>query len=724
MLRYGCLCLLLIITIPGFAQTSADSTVALKEVAVTNRIPALEMKNGLLVMNLENNPLAAGSTVLEMLKRMPGVLIDEQNNITINGKSGVGFLMDGRLQQMSVAQMIQVLSNTPANAIATIELIKNPSAKYDAAGTAGLINIVSKKVRVKGFNGTFMESTGMGKRFGNGMNAVLNFRSDRLTVFANASYLYRNPLSEVTLERTLNTGNGTDRIFSGGQSESFTNSVPLKGGLEYALSRKTTMGLTIGWMPSAAKEFQYNHLSIAGNSLPYNYFASLTGGREDYSSPSAALYLLHSFDTAGTQLSFTADYTGFLYNQSRANENHFFTGDHVAIGPALIYRNSNDLHLSVWTQKLDFFKALTRTLKMETGIKAGFAENRSHTVLERNDIDGSSFYKDTIFSNEYRYQERILAAYISLLKTFGKLNIQAGLRGEQTHIRAAIAGNNARLDRDYFNLFPNLAIDYTANEKNSFQLTYSYRIDRPSYDQVSAIKVFNDPLNYSTGNPQLQPQYSHVINLEFNHNQFITNSLNYTHIRNSIYNYPFTREGSQVQADTVINFASRYMLAYNLMVQQQLKKWYQVQLSGTAGYTHFNGRINGEQVGSEAVVAYVSLNNDLFLPHKFRLQLNAHYTSPFKDGIQRYASRANMDIVVQKKLLKDRLNISLGIYDLFYTSYNRVSSVLSDQAYQITMRNDTRRGRLTLMYRLGNMRIDRKIKDTPGEESKRIRNAN
>jgi len=724
MLRYGCLCLLLIITIPGFAQTSADSTVALKEVAVTNRIPALEMKNGLLIMNLENNPLAAGSTVLEMLKRMPGVLIDEQNNITINGKSGVGFLMDGRLQQMPVAQMIQVLSNTPANAIATIELIKNPSAKYDAAGTAGLINIVSKKVRVKGFNGTFVESAGMGKRFGNGMNAVLNFRSDRLTVFANASYLYRNPLSEVTLERTLNTGNGTDRIFSGGQSESFTNSVPLKGGLEYALSRKTTMGLTIGWMPSAAKEFQYNHLSIAGHSLPYNYLASLTGGREDYSSPSAALYLLHSFDTVGTQLSFTADYTGFLYNQSRANENHFFTGDHVAIGPALIYRNSNDLHLSVWTQKLDFSKTLTRTLKMETGIKASFAENRSHTVLERNDIDGSSFYKDTIFSNEYRYQERILAAYISLLKTFGKLNIQAGLRGEQTHIRAAIAGNNARLDRDYFNLFPNLAIDYTANEKNSFQLTYSYRIDRPSYDQVSAIKVFNDPLNYSTGNPQLQPQYSHVINLDFNHNQFITNSLNYTHIRNSIYNYPFTREGSQVQADTVINFASRYMLAYNLMVQQQLKKWYQVQLSGTAGYTHFNGRINGEQVGSEAVVAYVSLNNDLFLPHKFRLQLNANYTSPFKDGIQRYASRANMDIVVQKKLLKDRLNISLGIYDLFYTSYNRVSSVLSDQAYQITMRNDTRRGRLTLMYRLGNMRIDRKIKDTPGEESKRIRNAN
>lgn len=730
MLRYLPLCFAFLLSMPVLAQqpipvdsTSADSTIQLKDVAVLTRVPVMEMKNGMLVMNIENNPLAAGSTVLEMLKRMPGVIIDEQHNITVNGKSGIGFMMDGRLQQMPVTQMIQLLGNMPAASVASIELIKNPSAKYDAAGTAGLINIVSRKVKVKGFNGTLTESVGMGKRFGNGSSAILNFRSDKLTVYTNASYFYRDPLTDINLERKLQTGNGTDVIYSAGQNENFINSVALKAGLEYAISRKTTAGFTIGWAPNWSKEFQQNDMSITGQSLPYNYLNARTTSKDDYTSPSAAFYLMHTFDSTGTQLSFTADYTGFLYDQSRTNANRFFAGDHTEIGPGLAYRNTNDLDFKIATQKLDFSRLLNRTLKLEAGLKAGFAENKSNTVLEKNET-GGGFYRDSVFSNNYKYHERILAGYVSLAKALGKLNVQLGVRGEQTHVEASVTGNDFRLNRDYFNLFPNLSMDYTLNEKNSFQLTYSYRIDRPSYDQLSSIKVFNDQLNYSTGNPELQPQYSHVINFDFNQHHFITHSLNYTYIRNSIYNYPFTREGSQVQTDTVINFAARHMLAYSLMLQKQLKQWYLVQLSGTGGYSWFKGKINGEDGGSAAMMAYIALNNDFFLPRKVRLQVNASYITPFRDGIQRYSGRTNIDVVVQKKLLKDRLNIALGIYDIFYSNYNRISSTLSDQYYYITMRNDTRRARLTLTYQLGNMRIDRKMNHATNEESNRIRKAN
>lgn len=730
MLRYLFLCFVLLSSMPALAQepvradsVSKDSTVQLRTVAVSTRIPVMEMKNGMLVMNIENNPLAAGSTVLEMLKRMPGVIIDEQNNITVNGKSGIGFMMDGRLQQMPVTQMIQLLGNMPAASVASVELIKNPSAKYDAAGTAGLINIVSRKVKVKGFNGNVTESVGMGKRFGNGSSAMFNFRSDKLTVYTNASYFYRDPLMNVKLERRLQTGNGTDIIQSGGQNESFINVLSFKAGLEYTISKKTTAGLNVGWAPQWSKEFQQNDMRITGQSFPYNYLKALTTGKDEYTSPSAAFFLIHTFDSTGTQLSFTADYTGFLYGQSRVNENRFLAADFTEIGPGLAYRNTNDLDFRIATQKLDFSKQLTHTLKLDAGAKAGFAENKSNTVLERNET-GNHFYRDSLFSNNYKCHERILAGYISLAKAMGKLNIQLGVRGEQTHIEASVTGNRFQLSRDYFNLFPNLSMDYTMDEKNSFQLTYSYRIDRPSYDQLSPIKVFNDQLNYSTGNPGLQPQYSHVAGIDFNHNHFMTHSLNYTHIRNSIYNYPFTREGSQVQVDTVINFTSRYMLAYSLMVQKQFKQWYQVQLSGTGGYSWFKGKINGEEGGSEAMMAYIALNNDFFLPYKVRLQVNASYVTPFRDGIQRYSGRTNVDLVVQKKLLKDRLNIALGIYDLFYSNYNRISSTLSDQYYYITMRNDTRRARLTLTYRLGNMRIDRKMNKTANEETNRIHKAN
>lgn len=695
-----------------------SAATALTGVSVKAQKPVIEFKNGTTILNVENDLLANGNTVLELLKRLPGVMVDAQNNVTIDGRGGIGFLMDGRLQQIPAAQMVTMLSSMPAESVASIQLIRNPSAKYDAAGTSGLINIVAKKVKLRGFSGNILESAGYGKRGGSVSAVSLNYKTNKLTLTTNTTYTYRDVLVDNFMNRTLTGAPGTTNIHASARSESFLSTLNFKGGLEYAPTERTILGVNITEAPTRSNEYVTQNTAIDGVvPFSYNYLGNKAYNPETYNNPSVGIYAVHNFDSMGTQLSANADITSFTDQYSGLNRNRFFYNG-LEVSPMRAYDNHIDLDFRIFTQKVDLTKMLTKTLALHAGEKTSFTTNDNNSNLNTNVPGTETYHADTMFTSLYHYNEQILAAYADITKALPKGSVQLGLRGEYTNIDAVNHANSYTFRQHYLNLFPSLSIDHAIDQKNSIQLSYSYRIDRPAYNQLNPIRVFSDALNYSAGNPGLKPQYSHKIIAEMSHGQALHFSVAYTHTDNSIYNYSFTRYGTQTNIDTTFNFAFSDQVILGAFAQYQLAKWYTMQAMANFMYGNRRGIIDSAYATNSTYAVQASINNSFSLPANMRLQVNGRYTSPYQDGVQLYHQRGSVDVALQKRMLKGMLNATLGIYDIFYTDIGNYNSTLAAQQYDYRQRPDTRRLRLTINYRFGNMKIDRKVNDDADKNSR------
>ncbi|MGZ4075868.1 MAG: outer membrane beta-barrel protein, partial [Bacteroidia bacterium] len=230
------------------------------------------------------------------------------------------------------------------------------------------------------------------------------------------------------------------------------------------------------------------------------------------------------------------------------------------------------------------------------------------------------------------------------------------------------------------------------------------------FDRMNPARVYNDELNYSVGNPSIKPQYTHDITLDYNYNSFITASIDYYRTRDFMYWYTYTKSQSKINIDTTFNFRLRDNYSFNLFMQKQIK-WVNLQVNGSVMYYNFKGIINGENANSEMTQFYGSVNAEFLLPKNFKIQISAYYITPFHDAIQIYTPVSSVNVVINKSFLKDKLNVTLGFFDILYSENQYYSSRLSDQYFYYAQRADTRRVRLTLNYKFGKMHIEQKLKN-------------
>ena len=707
------------ISLPPFVLKS--SALLLKEVSVSVFKPTIEFKNGNTVLNVENNLVAGGNTVLELLKRIPGVSVDNQNNITINGKSGVRFLINGRLQYLSAEQMVNMLNGMNAETVATIELIKNPPAKYDAAGTAGLINIVLKKGKLKGFNGNLYEVAGKGIFFRSTTVANLNFKSNKWSVFSNFTYMNLNMGDYYKFHRTVYgdvikdviNEDGTDKI----HREALTGNI----GLEYELNPKTTLGLNVNAGPNNANHVQASKITIpTGTLFPYYLLNNASSFSENFNNPSINLNAIHQLDTLGSQIQVSADFTNYLAEEKKNNTNRFFDlGQTEVLQP---YGNLSETNrdFKIVTQKIDLNKMLKKNKSVELGFKNSYADNQNDFILQQTNDTTGLYYLDKTFSNNYHYTESILAGYVTFHHGFRKVNWSLGLRGEQTNVHAAKLNSDFRLNRNYFNFFPSAGLDIAFNKHHSIQSSYSYRLDRPDYASLNPTRVFWDRLDYRAGNPFLVPQYSHNLNLDYNYKGFLTNSLGFIQTSNCFFFYSYTNPNTRINTDTLVNMGVRNNLAYTLFLQKQIRA-YQFQFTGVALYRGVKGTLESEDASSQSFFYSLSLNNEWILPKEFKIQMYAMYNSPIRESLQLYMANSSVNVVLQKSFFNKSLFVALGIHDVFYQELTGITTDFSNQKTLFYMKNDTRRMRLSLNYKFGKMKFQQKTLKSNEEESNRLK---
>jgi len=702
----------------------------LKAVAVVAKKPFIEQKADRMIVNVDASPTNAGSSALDVLEKTPGVTLDKDDNISLKGKQGVMVMIDNKPTYMSSAQLASYLKGLPASSLDQIEVMTNPSAKYDAAGNSGIINIKTKKNKTKGFNGSLSLNHSQGVYPKPSGNINLNYRNGKTNFFFNGGYGRWEGYNKLDITRKYLDGTpakSVTSIFTQETNMHFANpELNLKFGMDYYLSKKTTLGFVLSGSRST-ENFRSNSnifLRDPNNTIDSIVFSPNTNNTV-WKNGSINLNFRHQFDSTGTELTADADYVRYS-----SHRDQYF--DNRTLNPDLTLRSENILtgHLptdiDIYTFKSDYTRPINKGLKLEAGVKTSYVST-DNTAAYFNVIQDVPVV-DTTKTNYFLYHENVNAAYVNMTRELKKWTIQAGLRYENTNYSGHQLGNGTETNKDssfsrsYGSLFPTLYISYKASDKNTFSINYGRRIDRPAYQDLNPFLFFLDQYTYQAGNPYLQPQFTHNVELSHTYNSLLTTTLNYSSTENF-----FTETFDQDGHATIVrrgNIGRRQNAGIAISAQVPVAKWWKSILYTNLNYSKFSGVLYGEDLNVEATNLLLNVNNQFSFGHGWGGEISGFYRTKGVEGQIMIDPMGQASSAVTKKVLKDQASLKLGIRDIFYTQQNK--GYINFQQTQATFRNsrDSRQVTFSFTYRFGKPLKEGGKKHTSngaGEEQNRVR---
>jgi hypothetical protein len=693
--------------------------VNLNEVTVSTLKKLVEFKNGNITVNIENSPLAQGNSVFDLLSRLPGVTVDENNTISIQGKEGVKILIDDRVQQLSGAQLINLLKSMNASTIEKIEVLKNPPLKYDAAGTGGLINIKTKKVKIVGFSGALDYSYSQGFYDYQSGDLSLNYRGKKIIFYSTITVDKRTTFHDHRFYKKIVTDTQTTIMdqkmanFDGG------NYLGGRMGLDWLINSKNTIGFKMNMEGGVGFEKNIGNTYLSDNDLGFTRlrFNSYVNNPWNYSNFN--INAEHLFDTLGTKLIFSTDYSPNFDIYNGTYDNWFLNNNGDETTQPLFYINSNTIKSDILSSKLDFIKKTKKSATIETGIKAVNAEMKSSYDLHNKNNNTGEYSLDTTFTNAFTYNEQTLAGYLSLTKEWDGFSLNGGVRGENTHIVAESRMKDVRYTRDYFNLFPAANLQYNKNENHNFQLSYNRRIDRPGYNSFNPFRNRTSVFMSNKGNPNLLPEYSNTFELSHTFKGILSNSFSYSLIDHFLLDMTLQNDSSRETTAYVDNISKGVRYAYSVFYNQSVKKWWTITFNGAASYLNVSGKLLGQDYKSNGYFYMVSLTNQ-FLVKKTKIELNAKYIGPRFNGVWFNGPRWGVSLAIKRSFFNEKLNVMMGVDDIFFTMIGSNRIKVQNQDWKITATNDSRRFKVSLNYNFGKVKVQERDVISNEEEKGRL----
>ncbi|WP_353721295.1 outer membrane beta-barrel protein [Dyadobacter sp. 676] len=563
-----------VIALPAIILLPAKS-IELNEVTVKARKPVIEQEIDRTIVHVDAMIGSATGNTFDVLGKTPGVTVNANGEISLNGKSGVMVLIDGRSTYMSGSDLAAYLKSLPGGVLDKIELMDNPPARYDAAGNA-VIDIRLKKTRISGLTGSVALGGSQG-RYGRNNDAVnLNYNLGKLNVFANLGYnREKNYAADDFSRRYYNaTGGLKSRVNLQNDQKNTTNGCNVNWGMDWAVTSKTVLGTIINLNGSSRTgDFTYESTQLDAPGQPTGSGNGNTGAKDVRHNTGLNFNVLHKFDDRGRELAVDANYLKYDTRGDQELENRLFDADGTLTGRERFrYRTPSDIN--IYTLKADYTHPFENKARMEAGFKSSYVDN--DFVFNHFNREGGNEVIDNRRSNHFQYREHIHAAYASGEKRWAHFGIQAGLRLENTVARGNQLGNDSvaatRFTRNYTRLFPSIFLNYKPDNRNAFVLMVVRRISRPNYQMLNPFVLYKDQYTYSAGNPNLIPQYQNRVELKYQHKNFLNMGLSYNRFTNSI----FTT--IEARGDTFIsrpdNIARGYMLLLNTTVSGQLTNWW------------------------------------------------------------------------------------------------------------------------------------------------------
>ena len=636
---------------------------------VTSREKLIEMKMDRLVMNLGQSAFAQGSDAMELIRKAPGITVDKDGNIKLNGKA-VSVWIDGRPSYLDGKALEALLRGTSGDSIDKFEIMAHPSAKYDAAGQGGIINIKTKKNILAGLNGS-LGANGGGMYFsefekflaqGSGW-ANLSYRTAKTNTFLNLSGGYTQTGMDMNLINEIDREGGhVYRQDSDSRLQMRLGNYDVKFGNDWFIDKKNTLGFIVtvpGSYSSMFSERGANNTFQSMDGVRFDESESIISTPDRRNQANANLNYTHIFDESrNAELTANLDY--YRNNSKSSNlQSSWNRADESEEWQEARRDILSDNIIDIYSAKADYQTALWKVAMLETGVKwamsnTGNEMSRTETGLPES---GTSF----------TYREHIGAAYASLAAQLGaKWSAKIGLRGEYTNSFGDWKSKGTQTRRSYFDLFPTIFVGFNPTEKWRLSASYTRRITRPNYNQLNPVETYVDAHNGIVGNPEIQPEYNDGVSLQFGFGQHLSWFAGYDYTASMIAQIPTFRENGD-ELLVWSNFGKRHMASMGFSVAElPLAKWLAWTLN-LAGLYVKNIGMTANYVNSKPFFnAYTCLT--FMLPKDWKIQIDGYYASPFSWGNFISRNQYFMNLAVKKNLLDNRLNLSLKVNDLLRSS--------------------------------------------------------
>ena len=697
----------------------SETAIQLKEVQVTTKRPFIEQQIDRMIINVANSIVSSGSTALEVLTKAPGITVDfQREQIELKGKDGVAVQIDGKLSYLSGPDLVGMLRSMSSDNIDKIEIITNPSARYDAAGNSGIINIRLKKNINLGTNGLFTLGVGTGQYYRTRSSVQFNHRSEKLNIFGNYSFSKGGNFWDLTLER--NQPDGNLRNYVNQKTHLILDDLGqnAKAGMDYLLTKNTTVGIV--WTGFWTNHNENGNADFEVRRLPIEpiYFQTSTQ-KTFYTNAQNQLGNLnfqHNFSNK-SQLSTDLDIGHFKRDNNNDLNTNVLVLENGAVLPLAQLINATNTIINFLTIKADYSLPISTLWKIETGFK--YAK-----VLSVNDIKLSSGEKsktviDPNLSSHFEYDEQVNAGYFSFSGKINKIELQAGLRLEHTHSVGNLNIPSQIKTRDYLNWFPSLFLSKPISEKENLIFSYSYRIDRPNYQNLNPARGFVDLYAISQGNIDLRPQYTHSLELRYAHKSGFFGSLVSNFITDWVLAINNVTDGNKIiRQSQNLGDAQSYILTFGMPFT--ISKAWQMQTSLLGLYNQFQFEYEGKNYSNKNFSGRLNFNNGFTLGHGWTAELNGWVNSPRINTIQEIPWLSNFDTGLQKTV-NQKVKLKLSLQNIFFTPavitvINGVSSYQNDR-----LQLDTRILMLNMNYIFGNQKViaSRQRKSGADDESKR-----
>ncbi|HYK77316.1 MAG TPA: outer membrane beta-barrel protein [Daejeonella sp.] len=715
------------ITLPAIELQSVN--INLQTVTVTARKMAVDVKSDRTVLNVEGTINSTGSDALELLRKSPGVTVDNDEKLSVNGKNGVQVYIDNKPMPLNGQDLSGYLKSIPASQIEAIEVVHNPGVMYEASGSAGIINIRLKKNKAMGFNGSVNAGISAGKTgmWENGFS--INYRNKRLNAYGNYNGNYGKLESEFELRRVVK-----DTIFDQRTKILLTKKNPVfKAGLDYTINSRSVVGVTINGNINAPQVTNNNTTPISFHSAGNVDRILVAENNAKQRNNNINSNLNYSYkDTLGRTLMVNADYGYYDNKQDQTQPNTFFD----ATGNNELYRRNylitSPTKIDIYSLKADYEQNFAKG-KLAFGGKTGYVKT-NNDFNQYNEV-GNAWNLDKDRSNFFGYKENVNAGYINYSRALKGVVMQAGIRAEQTNVEGNLrsfknSGSNyaeetSTFKRDYIDFFPSVSVTIAPKSKNQFALAYSRRIDRPVYQDLNPFEYRINEYTYHKGSTDLRPQYTNTVSLTHTFKYTLNSTLSYSHVKDVFGQLVDTAQGvkgylvnSNIASQDIANLNISYPFQYgNYNLFANMNTYY-------SKYKADFGANRNINLDVWAVNIYAQ--NSYRFSKGWSAEVSGFYSSPsIWQGTLKTASIWSADAGVQKQILGGNGTIKASVSDVFKSMKWSGSSRFAGQDVAFAGRYDSRQLKLNFTYRFGNQKLKaaRQYKTGLEEESNRLQSS-
>ena len=701
--------------------TLLEDAVTLAGVAVEAERDLIEVQPDKTVLNVQGTIASTGSTALELLRKAPGVVVDNNDNIILAGKNGVKVYIDGKPSPLSIEDLAIQLKSMQSSEIDAIEIITNPGAKYEAEGNAGIINIKLRRDQNLGMNGTVDLGYSYGERSHYSGTTTLNYRNRRLNSYGSYSLNAGKNENWMDIYRIQNNFEYDQQgsTNSGGPTNS------LRFGTDFFLDQKTVVGFLVSGAVSDRTWLSTTETPIVdlSNDQLQSTLRALSDNDRNRKNGSANVNVRRD-DGDGTTLNIDADVAAFQNGNRSYQPNFYFVPSSPDPDTQNIHTSNAPTDIAIYAGKIDYERPVG-------GGKLGVGSKISEVITDNryrfyNVLDDAEEL-DIDRSNDFEYRESISAAYVTYSRKLSVFEVSGGLRAEHTRSKGDLNAfkpqNNDSVKRSYLDLFPSGGATYQASQFHQLRINYSRRVDRPSYQALNPFEFKLNELTFQRGNPFLQPQYTNNISFTHTYKYVLNSTVTYSYTNDFFAQITDSTESTRTYLETR-NLGSQRTISASMSYPRDLKPWWGTYTSVTGYNTRNQGELEGgRMVDIQATVGTVYHQSSFRLPQQWKLELSGWYNSPSIWGaVYRMDSNYSIDAGVSRPLMNGRANLKVAFTDLFHTAPWRGVQDFSGLYMDVSGGWESRQVRVNMSFNLGNNQVKkaRQRKTSTTDEESRV----